>query len=81
MSRFCEPVGFSGYAFSLNPNVMYSDLCGLSLLLKLLELLSCDKTDWFVSCDQLRASRHGGEDDVSAQAADAAQERERTETR
>lgn len=50
-------------------NCLDPNLCGLSLLLKLLELLRCDKTDRFVSCNQLRASRHGGENDVSAQAA------------
>lgn len=50
-------------------NVKCSDLCGLSLLLKLLELLGCDKTDRFVPCNQLRASRHGGQDDVPAQVA------------
>lgn len=56
-------------------------LCGLSLLLKLLELLCCDKADWFVPCDQLCASRHGGQDDVPAQTADAAQKRgKRTKT-
>lgn len=52
-------------------------LCGLSLLLKLLELLGCDKADWFVPSDQLRTSRHGGQDDVPAQTADTAQKKER----
>lgn len=47
-----------------------ANLCGLSLLLKLLQLLRCDEADWFVPCDQLRASRHGGQDDVPAQTAD-----------
>lgn len=48
-------------------------LSGLSLLLKLLELLCCDKADWFVSCYQLGASRHRGQDDVPAQTADTDQ--------
>lgn len=47
-------------------------LCGLSLLLKLLELLSCDEADWFVPCDQLCSGRHRGQDDVPAQTADTA---------
>lgn len=46
------------------------------MLLKLLKLLCCDKADWFVPCDQLCASRHGGQDDVSAETADTAQKRE-----
>lgn len=45
-------------------------LSGLSLLLKLLELLCRNKADWFVPCNQLGASRHGGQDDVPAQTAD-----------
>lgn len=77
------------YLFDLNRNYkmkslyvlkmksIYKNLCGLSLLLKLLELLRCDKTDRFVSCNQLRASRHGGENDVSAQAANTAHTGER----
>lgn len=47
-----------------------ADLCGLSLLLQLLELLSCDEAHGFVACDQFGSSRHGGQDDVPAQAAD-----------
>lgn len=47
-----------------------ANLCGLSLLLKLLELLCCDKADRFVPRNQLRASRHGSQDDVPTQAAD-----------
>lgn len=39
-------------------NKKYTHLCGLSLLLKLLKLLSCDEADWFVPCDQLCSSRH-----------------------
>lgn len=39
-------------------NKKYAHLCGLSLLLKLLKLLSCDEADWFVPCDQLCSSRH-----------------------
>jgi len=58
---------------SLKLLIMFTDLCGLSLLLKLLELLRRHKTDWFVSCDELGAGRHRGQDDVPAQAADAAQ--------
>lgn len=50
-----------------------TNLCGLSLLLKLLELLSCDKTDRFVSSYELGACRHRGQDDVSAQATDTAE--------
>lgn len=52
-------------------------MSGLSLLLKLLELLRCDEADWFVPCDQLGASRHGGQDDVPAQTADTDQTRRR----
>lgn len=48
-------------------------LRGLTLLLELLELLRCDEADWFVAGDQLGASGHGGQDDVPAQTADAAQ--------
>lgn len=48
-------------------------MSGLSLLLELLELLCCDEADWFVPCDQLGASRHGGQDDVPAQTADTGQ--------
>lgn len=55
-------------------------LCGLSLLLKLLELLCCDKADWFVPCDQLGTSRHGGQDDVPAQTANTAHKRKNTKT-
>lgn len=49
-------------------------LCCLSLLLKLLELLCCDKADWLVPCDQLRASGHSGQDDVPAKTANTDQE-------
>lgn len=63
--------------YVLKMKSIYKNLCGLSLLLKLLELLRCDKTDRFVSCNQLRASRHGGENDVSAQAANTARTGER----
>lgn len=52
-------------------------MSGLSLLLKLLELLRCDEADWFVPCDQLGASGHGGQDDVPAQTADTDQTRRR----
>lgn len=45
------------------------------MLLKLLELLGCDKADWFVPSDQLRTGRHGGQDDVPAQTADTAQKK------
>lgn len=48
---------------------MSANLCGLSLLLKLLELLCCDKADWFVPCNQLGTGRHGGQNNVPAQAA------------
>ncbi len=51
-------------------------LCGLSLLLQLLELLCCNKADWFVPCDQLCAGRHRGQDDVPAQTADTARRSE-----
>lgn len=51
-------------------NCLNADLCGLSLLLELLKLLCCDKADRLVSCNQFCASRHGGQDDVSAQTAD-----------
>lgn len=54
----------------LRLNRLDPNLCGLSLLLKLLELLCCNKADWFVPCDQLCASRHGGQDDVPSQTAD-----------
>lgn len=47
-------------------NNKHAHLSGLSLLLKLLELLCCNKADWFVPCNQLGASRHGGQDDVPA---------------
>lgn len=53
-------------------SVTCTNLCGLSLLLKLLELLRCDKTDRFVSGYELGACRHGGQDDVPAQATDTA---------
>lgn len=47
-------------------------MCGLSLLLELLELLSCDEADGFVPCDQLGSGWHRGQDDVPAQTADTA---------
>lgn len=50
-------------------------MSGLSLLLELLELLRGDEADGFVPGDQLGASRHGGQDDVPAQTADAARTR------
>lgn len=50
-------------------------MSGLSLLLKLLELLRCDEADRLVPGDQLGASRHRGQDDVPAQTADAARTR------
>lgn len=52
-------------------------LCGLSLLLKLLELLSRDEADWFVPCDQLCSGGHRGQDDVPAQTADTARRERR----
>lgn len=39
-------------------NQKHAHLCGLSLLLELLKLLSCDKADWFVPCNQLCSSRN-----------------------
>lgn len=53
------------------------NLRGLSLLLELLKLLRCDKADWLVPSDQLSSSRHRGQDDVPAQAANAAQKKKR----
>lgn len=44
-----------------------SNLCGLSLLLQLLQLLSSHKTDRLVPSNYLGACWHSGQNDVSAQ--------------
>lgn len=46
-------------------------LCGLPLLLELLQLLRGEETHRLVASNELRARRHGGEDDVAAQPAKA----------
>lgn len=47
-------------------------LCGLTLLLELLQLLGSEETHRLVAGNELSARRHGGEDDVSAQPTEAA---------
>lgn len=56
----------------IKAQILWTYLRGLSLLLKLLELLCCYEADRFVSCDELRPGGHGGQDDVPAQTAEAA---------
>lgn len=46
-------------------------LCGLPLLLELLQLLCREETHRLVASNELRARRHGGEDNVAAQPAKA----------
>lgn len=54
-------------------------LCGLTLLLELLKLLSREETHRLIASDELSTRWHGGEDDVAAQpteAVDGKQDRE-----
>lgn len=46
-------------------------LCGLALLLELLQLLGREEAHGLVASDELGARWHGGEDDVAAQPAEA----------
>lgn len=45
-------------------------LCGLTLLLKLLQLLGSKETHWLIASDELGSCWHGREDDVAAQSAE-----------
>lgn len=46
-------------------------LCGLALLLKLLQLLGSEETHRLIAGNELSTRRHGGEDDIAAQPAEA----------
>lgn len=46
-------------------------LCGLALLLELLQLLGREEAHGLVASNELGARRHGGEDDVAAQPTEA----------
>lgn len=48
-------------------------LCGLTLLLKLLQLLSSEETHRLVAGNELGTRWHGGKDDVAAQPTEAAE--------
>lgn len=51
-----------------------SHLCGLALLLQLLQLLCSQKTHWFVPSNQFCPRWHRGQDDVSTQPTDVGPE-------
>ena len=55
-------------------------LCGLTLLLQLLQLLGGDEADRLVPGHELGACRHGGQDDVPPKAAEATHGATRTHT-
>lgn len=46
-------------------------LCGLALLLKLLQLLGSEETNRLVASNELSPRWHGGQDDIAAQPAEA----------
>lgn len=46
-------------------------LRGLTLLLKLLQLLGSEETHRFIASNELRTCWHGGKDDIAAQPAEA----------
>jgi hypothetical protein len=46
-------------------------LCGLTLLLKLLQLLGSEETNWLIASNELSTCWHGREDDISAQSTEA----------
>ena len=49
-------------------------LRGLALLLKLLQLLGSEEAHRLIAGNELSARRHGGEDDIAAQPAEAVEE-------
>lgn len=51
-------------------------LCGLTLLLKLLQLLGSEETYWLIASDELSTCWHGCEDDVATQSTEAVEETE-----
>lgn len=46
-------------------------LCGLTLLLKLLQLLGSKETNRLIASNELSTRWHGGEDDIAAQPTEA----------
>lgn len=54
--------------------VLDPHLCGLPLVLELLQLLGCDKADGFAAGNQLGPRRHRGENDVPSQSTDVCSE-------
>lgn len=46
-------------------------LCGLTLLLKLLQLLGSEETNRLIASNELSTRGHGGEDDIAAQPTEA----------
>ena len=63
----CAPVLF----MEIHVSDVTSYLCGLALLLKLLQLLCSQKTHWFVPSDQFCPCWHRSQDDISTQPTDA----------
>lgn len=53
-------------------NFEEADLCGLALLLQLLQLLSRNETDRLVPGDELGACWHAGQDNIPAEITDTA---------
>lgn len=51
-------------------------LCGLTLLLKLLQLLGSEETDRLIASNELSTRWHGGKDDVAAQPTEAVEEKQ-----
>lgn len=51
-------------------------LCGLTLLLKLLQLLGSEETHRFIASNEFSTCWHGGEDDIAAQPTEAVEEKQ-----
>lgn len=52
-------------------------LCGLTLLLKLLQLLGSEETHWFIASNELSTCWHGCEDDVATQPTETVEGRQK----
>lgn len=53
-------------------NCEEADLCGLALLLQLLQLLSCNEADRLVPGDELGACWHAGQNNIPSKITDTA---------
>lgn len=51
-------------------------LCGLTLLLKLLQLLGSEETHRLITSNELSTCWHGGEDDITAQTTEAVERKQ-----